>query len=172
MSIVLSSQPNYKVLLYKHDSDNNPFTAYVNENSSTDALNAVLAALADHDNTDYVKEDFGTVDGEPSYPEEYIETPYGWVKSDLVCITKVEMDNVSTIMTPVDVIPYLNGSIKPSEMNETIYKKFLSFCDELADAHVNPHSCEPMIYKSHYFETEETDIYGLTALCKYLNFAN
>lgn len=172
MSIILSSQPNYKVTIAHYATDPNPFVAYVQENSVADAIYTVLNTMENLDVINgYVQNNFGTVDGSPEHPEDWCETEFGWIQSDLIVVQKVaNMNDVCTVMTPECLIPYLDGSISDDNITETGYKSYHAFCDELLDSHIVPKTCKPIKYMDKYVETEPQIGADTLVLCEYRTF--
>lgn len=115
-TIILDSEPNFSVSVSVGGLDT-PMTFIMQATSESDALERVCTELKEHSMDGYFESE------EPEFPEDYIETPCGWIRSDHVTVAKYDGKNVWAGMVPEYMLSYLvygdSSGMSDEELAET-----------------------------------------------------
>lgn len=155
--VVIDDAPNYTVILASDSMDPHPARVSVNAYDGADAIDSALKALAEHGMNGLAEED------QPEHPEDYIETDRGWVRSDLVNVSKCS--GIRATYVPEHFLPALvNGD--RSGMSSEDEAEFETFCQDLADSGIPGSGLHPVCGPDGEFWDVDDDPYsGRSVLC-------
>lgn len=155
--VVIDDEPNYTVVIASDSMDPHPARVSVNAYSEADAIDSALKTLAEHGITGLAEED------QPEHPEDYVETDRGWVRSDLVSVSKCS--GIRTAYVPEQFLSAIVNNDRSGMYDEDI-AELEEFCKDEESFGIPATGLSPVCGPDGEFWDVDDDPYlGKSVLC-------
>lgn len=155
--VVISDKPNYTVVIASDSMDPHPARVSVDAYDGADAIDSAIKTLAEHGMSGLAEEE------RPEFPEDYIETDHGWVRSDLVNVSKCS--GIRATYVPEHFLSAIVNNDR-SGLSEDDIAELDEFCKDLADDGIPESGLSPVCGPDGEFWDVDDDPYsGKAVLC-------